>query len=153
MLGEMLGRAGDLNGAARCAETVFKMADATADARVRIEGLNLLSIAHRERSDFQVALGCFSELLETCRQIEHEQGVRIALNEIGGVCGLQGELEDALACHQQCLSANTKAQVIVLKPGANGVRALAPGVYFAREQPHAASCPQGRGDEVTGSRE
>jgi DNA-binding NtrC family response regulator/tetratricopeptide (TPR) repeat protein len=109
MLGELLRRDGDLDGAARYAETVFKIADATADARMRIRGLNLLGIIHRERSDFRAALGCFSEFLETCRQIEYEQGARIALNEIAGVHGLQGELGEALAYYRQCLSANTKA--------------------------------------------
>ena len=49
MLGELLRRAGDLDGATRFAETVFKVADATADRRMRASGLNLAGIIHRER--------------------------------------------------------------------------------------------------------
>jgi two-component system, NtrC family, response regulator len=109
VLGELLRRAGDLNGATRCAEIVFEIAEATNDLRTRASGLNLLGIIHRDRSDLQSALECFKEYLEISREIVYEQGERIALNEIGGVYGLQGEFDKALACYDLCLKANTKA--------------------------------------------
>jgi DNA-binding NtrC family response regulator/tetratricopeptide (TPR) repeat protein len=109
MLGELLRRAGDLEGATRCAELVFRVADATADGRVRADGLNLLGIIHRERNEFKATLDCFNDLLETSRQIGFEQGERIALNELACVHALQGDLDRALACYRQCLEANTKA--------------------------------------------
>jgi len=109
MLGELARRAGDLDEAARYAETVFKIADATGDRRTRASGLNLLGIIHRERGELQSALDCFEELREIARQIGFEPGERIALNELGGVYGLQGELDEALAAYRQCLNANTAA--------------------------------------------
>jgi DNA-binding NtrC family response regulator/tetratricopeptide (TPR) repeat protein len=109
MLGELSRRAGDLEGATRYAEMVFKVADATADGRVRADGLNLLGIIHRERNEFEATLDCFKNLLETSRQIGFEQGERIALNELACVHALQGDLDRALACYRQCLEANAKA--------------------------------------------
>jgi len=55
MLGELVRRAGDLDGAARYAEMVFKVADATGDRRVRASWLNLAGIIHEERGDIQSA--------------------------------------------------------------------------------------------------
>ena len=109
MLGELLRRAGDLEGAERYAHMVFEVADATGDRRVRADGLNLSGIIHRERSQFRSALDCFQEFLEVSRQIGFEQGERIALNELAGVHGLRGELDQALAHYHLCLEANTKA--------------------------------------------
>jgi DNA-binding NtrC family response regulator/tetratricopeptide (TPR) repeat protein len=108
MLGELLRRAGDLDGAAHCAETVFCVAEATADREIRARGLNLQGIIHRERGELQSALGCYKELLRISRQIGSEQGERIALNELAGVYGLQGKSEEALDYYRQCLTANTK---------------------------------------------
>ena len=109
MLGELLRRSGDLDGAARCAETVFKIADAAADRRMRASGLNLAGIIHRERDELQAALKCYREYLEISRQVGFEQGERIALNELAGVYGLQGEFAEALACYRLCLKADTEA--------------------------------------------
>jgi len=39
-------------------------------------------------------------------------------------------------------------KVLSPKPGANDVRTLAPGIYFIREEPQAASCAEDCGDEV-----
>jgi DNA-binding NtrC family response regulator/tetratricopeptide (TPR) repeat protein len=109
MLGELLRRAGDLDGATRCAKVVFKVADATDDPRARANGLNLLGIIHRERSEFQFALDCFKELLDISRQIGYEQGERIALNGLGGVYGLKGEFGEALAYYHMSLKADYEA--------------------------------------------
>jgi DNA-binding NtrC family response regulator/tetratricopeptide (TPR) repeat protein len=109
MLGELSRRAGDLEGATRYAEIVFKVVNATADRRVRADGLNLIGIIHRERSQFGPALDCFKEFLEISREIGFEQGERVALNELAGVYGLQGDLDEALAHYRLCLEANTKA--------------------------------------------
>ena len=109
MLGEMLRRAGDLDGAARYAEIVFKVADETADRRARASGLNLLGIIHRDRSELQSALDCFKEYLEISRQIGFEHGERIALNELGGVYGLQGKFGEALDYFHLSLKADTIA--------------------------------------------
>jgi DNA-binding NtrC family response regulator/tetratricopeptide (TPR) repeat protein len=109
MLGELLRRAGGLDGAARCADTVFNVADATADCRIRASGLNLSGIIHRERDELQAALGCFQEYLEISRRVGNEQGERIALNELGGVYGLQGEFDEALAHYQLSLEAHRRA--------------------------------------------
>ncbi len=109
MLGELLRRTGDLDGAAHCADTVFKVANQTADTRARANGLNLLGIIHRERSEFEPAIDCFKELLEISRQIDYEQGERIALNGLGGVYGLKGEFDGALAYYQLSLEAHNKA--------------------------------------------
>jgi DNA-binding NtrC family response regulator/tetratricopeptide (TPR) repeat protein len=109
MLGELLRRAGDLDGAARHAEMVFKIADMTRDRRARANGLNLRGIIHRERGELQPALDSFNELLDISQQIGFEQGERTALNELAGVYGLKGEFGEALAYYQLCLKANTKA--------------------------------------------
>jgi DNA-binding NtrC family response regulator len=109
MLGELMRRAGDLDGAASCARTVFKVADATDDPRLRANGLNLLGIIHRERCELQFALDCFKELLEISRQIGYEQGERIALNGLGGVYGLKGEFGEALAYYHMSLKADYEA--------------------------------------------
>ncbi len=109
MLGEMLRRAGDLDGAARYAEMVFKVADATGDRRARASGLNLIGIMHRERGELQSALDCFKEFLEVSRQIGFEQGERIALNELAGIYGLQGEFDEALTHYHLSLNADTEA--------------------------------------------
>jgi len=111
MLGELRRRAGDLDGAKQCAETVFRVAKATADRRARAKGLNLLAIIHRERSEFQSALDCFKELLEISRQVGYEQGERIALNGLGGVYGLKGEFEGALSYYHLSLKANRTGDV------------------------------------------
>jgi len=109
VLGELMRRAGDLDGAARCAETVFRVAESTADRRVRANALNLLGIIHRERSEFQAAIDCFKELLDISLQIGFEQGERIALNGLGGVYGLKGEFGEALAYYHLSLKADNKA--------------------------------------------
>jgi len=109
MLGELARRAGDLNGAARYAETVFKIADATSDRRTRASGLNLLGIIHRERGELQSALDCFKELLDVARQVGFELGERIALNELGGVYGLRSEFGEALTYYQLSLESDTMA--------------------------------------------
>ncbi len=109
MLGELLRRAGDLDGAARYAETVFKVADATGERGFRGYGLNLLGIMHEERGELQSALECFEEYLEIMRQIGHGQGERSALNAIACVHAHRGDLGKALECYRQCLEANIKA--------------------------------------------
>jgi DNA-binding NtrC family response regulator/tetratricopeptide (TPR) repeat protein len=109
MLGAMLRRAGDLDGAARYAEMVFKVADATGDPRVRASWLNLAGIIHEERGEIQSALQCFEEYLEITRQIGSGQGERMALNQLACAHAHRGDLGKALECYRQCLEANTKA--------------------------------------------
>jgi transcriptional regulator with PAS, ATPase and Fis domain/tetratricopeptide (TPR) repeat protein len=109
MLGELLRRAGDLDGAARYAETVFTVADATGDLRARASGLNLRGIIHLERGELDSALDCFKELLEISRQAAFGEGERIALNELAGVHGLRAEFAEALAYYELSLEADTKA--------------------------------------------
>jgi DNA-binding NtrC family response regulator/TolA-binding protein len=109
MLGELLRRAGDLNGATRCAEIVFEIAEANNDLRTRASGLNLRGIIHRERGELQSALGFFKELLDISRQIGYEEGERIALNELGSIYGLQGEFDEALTHYHLSLNADTEA--------------------------------------------
>jgi DNA-binding NtrC family response regulator/tetratricopeptide (TPR) repeat protein len=109
MLGELLRRAGDLDGAVRYAETVFKVAEATGDRRTRASGLNLVGIMHEERREHQSALECFEEYLEITRQIGFGHGERSALNQLATVHAHRGDLGKALECYRQCLEANTKA--------------------------------------------
>ncbi len=108
MLGEMLRRAGDLDGAARYAEIVFKVADATGDRPSRAYGLSLAGTIHSERGDLQSALRTFQEYLEVVRQIGSGQGEPWALNDIACVYARQGELGKALEYYRQSLAANTK---------------------------------------------
>ena len=108
MLGEMLRRAGDLDGAARYAEIVFKVADATGDRPSRAYGLSLAGTIHSERGDLQSALRCFQEYLEVVRQIGSGQGEPWALNDIACVYARQGELGKALEYYRQSLEANTR---------------------------------------------
>ena len=108
MLGELLRRAGDLDGAARYAETVFKVADATGDRPSRAYGLSLAGTIHSERGDLQSALRCFQEYLEVVRQIGSGQGEPWALNDIACVYARQGELGKALEYYRQALEANTR---------------------------------------------
>jgi DNA-binding NtrC family response regulator/Tfp pilus assembly protein PilF len=109
MLGELSRRAGDLEGATRYAEIVFKVADATGDRRVRAFGLNLVGCVHEQRGEFQAALECFEEYLQITRQTGMGQGERAALNQLACAHALRGDLENALERYQQCLEANTKA--------------------------------------------
>ncbi len=108
MLGEMLRRAGDLDGAARYAEIVFKVADATGDRPSRAYGLSLAGTIHSERGDLQSALRCFQEYLEVVRQIGSGQGEPWALNDIACIYARQGELGKALEYYRQSLAANTR---------------------------------------------
>ena len=68
---------------------------------------------------------------------------------VGGVLFLPGDrgprTGDRAALHDVA-----GREVLDLKPGANDVRALAPGVYFVRSEPSAVGRHQGRGDEVAG---
>ena len=109
MLGELLRRAGDLDGALRYAETVFKVADATGDLRVRASGFNLVGIIHEQRGEPQPALECFEEYLRVSRQIGFGSGERSALNQLACAHALRGDLGKALERYRQCLEANTKA--------------------------------------------
>ena len=109
MLGELLRRSGDLDGASRYAETVFKVADATCDLRLRAYGLHLVGCLHGQRGEHQSALECFEEYLDISRQIGFGKGERSALNQLACVHALQGDLVKALARYRQCLEANTKA--------------------------------------------
>jgi DNA-binding NtrC family response regulator/tetratricopeptide (TPR) repeat protein len=109
MLGELSRRAGDLEGAARCAETVFRVAEATGDRRIRAFGLNLVGCVHEQRGEFQAALECFEEYLQIARQTGMGQGERAALNQLASAHALRGDLENALERYRQCLDANTKA--------------------------------------------
>jgi two-component system, NtrC family, response regulator len=109
MLGELLRRAGDLDGAARFAEMLFKVADATGDHRVRAYALNLGGCIHGDRGEFQSALECFEEYLEIARQIGSGPGERSALAQLACVHALRGDLDKALEYYRQCHAANTKA--------------------------------------------
>jgi len=109
MLGEMLRRAGDLDGAARYAEIVFKVADASGDRRLHACGLNLVGTLHEERGEHGPALECFEEYLGISRQIGLGHGERSALNQIACVHAHRGDLDKALECYRQCLTANSKA--------------------------------------------
>jgi DNA-binding NtrC family response regulator/tetratricopeptide (TPR) repeat protein len=108
MLGEMLRRAGDLDGAARYAEIVFKVADATGDRPSRAYWLSLVGTIHSERGDLQSALRSFQEYLDVVRQIGSGQGEPWALNDIACVYARQGELGKALDYYRQSLAANTR---------------------------------------------
>jgi DNA-binding NtrC family response regulator/tetratricopeptide (TPR) repeat protein len=109
MLGELLRRAGDLDGALRYAEMVFKVADATGDLRVRASGLNLVGTIHEQRGESQSALESFEEYLRISREIGFGKGERSALNQLACAHALRGDLDKALDRYQQCLEANTKA--------------------------------------------
>ena len=109
MLGELLRRAGDLEGAGRYAEMVFKVAEAIGDRRIRAMGLNLVGCIHEQRGAHQSALECFEEYLEIARQTGMAQGERSALNQLACVHALQGDLEKALERYRQGLEANIKA--------------------------------------------
>ncbi len=109
MLGELSRRAGDLDGAARYAEMVFKVADATGDRRIRAFGLNLVGCVHERRGEHESALRCFEEYLQITRQTGMGAAERSALNQLACAHALRGDLENALERYQQCLEANTKA--------------------------------------------
>jgi DNA-binding NtrC family response regulator len=109
MLGELSRRAGDLEGAARYAEMVFKVAEATGDRRVRAFGLNLVGCVHEQRGEFPAALECFEEYLQITRQTGMGTAERSALNQLACAHALRGDLGKALERYQQCLEANTKA--------------------------------------------
>jgi tetratricopeptide (TPR) repeat protein len=109
MLGELSRRAGDLDAAARYAETVFKVAAATGDRRIRAYGLNLSGCIHGDRSELQSALECFEQYLEVARQIGSGQGERAALNQLACVHAVRGDLDKALDFYRRCLAANTEA--------------------------------------------
>jgi DNA-binding NtrC family response regulator/tetratricopeptide (TPR) repeat protein len=109
MLGELSRRAGDLEGAIRYAETVFKVAEATGDRRIRAFGLNLAGCVHEQRGEFRAGLECFEEYLSITRQTGMGAAERGALNQLAGAHALRGDLENALERYRQCLEANTKA--------------------------------------------
>ncbi|MBM3330953.1 tetratricopeptide repeat protein [candidate division WOR-3 bacterium] len=109
MLGELARRAGDLDAASRHAETVFTVADATGDRRIRASGLNLVGSMHGQRGEHQSAVECFEEYLEVSRQIGFGKGERSALNQLACAHALRGDLGKALVRYQQCLEVNTKA--------------------------------------------
>jgi len=109
MLGELLRRAGDLDGAARHAEMVFKVAVATGDRRLRGCGLSLVGCLHELRGEHESALRCFEEDLEISRQVGAGQAERSALNQLACVHAMQGALGKALEYYRHCLDANTKA--------------------------------------------
>jgi DNA-binding NtrC family response regulator/tetratricopeptide (TPR) repeat protein len=109
MLGELLRLAGDLNGAARFAETLLQVADATGDHRVRAYGLNLCGCIHGDRGESQSALECFEGFLEVARQIGSAAGETTALNQLACAHANRGDPGKALECYRQCLDANTKA--------------------------------------------
>ena len=109
MLGELSRRAGDLDGAARCAEIVFKVAEATGDRRIRAFGLNLVGCIHERRGERESALRCFEEYLQITRQTGMGAAERSALNQLACAHALRGDLENALERYKQCLEANTKA--------------------------------------------
>jgi DNA-binding NtrC family response regulator/tetratricopeptide (TPR) repeat protein len=109
MLGELSRRAGDLDEAARCAEIVFKVAEATGDRRIRAFGLNLDGCIHERRGEHESALRCFEEYLQITRQTGMGAAERSALNQLACAHALRGDLENALERYQQCLEANTKA--------------------------------------------
>ena len=108
MLGELLRRAGDLDEAARYAEIVFKVAEATCDRRIRALGLNLVGCIHGQRGEHQLALECFEEYLEITRQTGMGKGERAALNQLACTHALRGDVGKALDCYRQCLEANTR---------------------------------------------
>jgi len=109
LLGELLRRAGDLDGAARFVEMMFKVADATGDHRARAYGLNLCGCIHGDRGELQSSLECFEQYLEIARQIGSGPGERSALNQLACVHAARGDLDKALEYYRQCLDANTKA--------------------------------------------
>ncbi len=109
LLGELLRRAGDLDGAARFVEVMFKVADATGDHRARAYGLNLCGCIHGDRGELQSSLECFEQYLEIARQIGSGPGERSALNQLACVHAARGDLDKALEYYRQCLDANTKA--------------------------------------------
>jgi len=109
MLGELSRRAGDLDGAARYAEIVFRVAEATGDRRIRAFGLNLVGCIHERHGEYQSALECFEEYLNITRQTGMEAAERSALNQLACAHALRGDLENALERYRQCLEANTKA--------------------------------------------
>jgi len=109
MLGEMQRRAGDLDGAARYAEMLFKLADATGDHRVRAYGLNLRGCIHGDRGESQSALECFEGLLKVAKRIGSAPGETMALNQLACVHAARGDLDFALERYRQCLAANAKA--------------------------------------------
>jgi DNA-binding NtrC family response regulator/tetratricopeptide (TPR) repeat protein len=109
MLGELSRRAGDLEGATRYAEIVFKVAEATGDRRIRAFGLNLVGCVHEQRGEFHAGLECFEEYLSIARQTGMGAAERAALNQLAGAHALRGDLENALERYRQCLEVNTKA--------------------------------------------
>jgi len=108
ILGELLRRAGDLDGSARQAELILGAADATGDRVARAGGLNLIGMLCQERGDLQRALECFEESLRISRETGFGKGERSALSQLAGVHGLRGELDKALACYRQCLELSDK---------------------------------------------
>ena len=106
MLGEMQRRAGDLDGAARYAEMLFKLADATGDHRVRAYGLNLCGCIYGDRGESKSALECFEGLLKVAKQIGSAPGETMALNQLACVHAARGDLDFALDRYRECLTAN-----------------------------------------------
>jgi len=109
MLSELLRRSGDLDGSARHAELILRIAKTTGDKRTRATGLNLVGMIHQERGELQRALECFEEFLQASRDSGFAQGERSALSQLAGVYGLRGELDKALSCNRQCLEASIAA--------------------------------------------
>jgi DNA-binding NtrC family response regulator/tetratricopeptide (TPR) repeat protein len=110
ILSEMLRRAGDLDGSARYAAYVLKVADSTGEKQVRASGLNLVGLIHQERGEYQRALECFDEFLELSRETGFEKGEQSAMNQLAGVYALRGETGKALACYEQCLELSTRRE-------------------------------------------
>lgn len=110
MLSELLRRSGDLEGSARYAELILRMAGTTGDGRTRATGLNLIGMIHQERGELHIALERFEEFLQVSRETGFDEGERSALTQLAGVFGLRGELDKALACHRECLDASSMAE-------------------------------------------
>jgi tetratricopeptide (TPR) repeat protein len=102
-LSELCRNAGDVAASLECAGYVQQAAQATGSRRHEGSYFFLLGRAHQERGGFGEARDCYERCLKVWRLAGHTKGVSAALNQLGSLVGLQGQVAEALGYYQECL--------------------------------------------------
>ncbi len=98
--------AGNLDAVETHARSALALARAAGDGMREASAFSMLAILYRTRTDYDRARECYQLCREVAEKAKYPRGVLSALNGLGNLAMIQGQLEEALGFYQQCLEIN-----------------------------------------------
>ncbi len=102
MLADISRTLGEIAASRLYSEQVLELARQTGNRRLEGSGFYLLGMVEEARGEFSRARECYISARNIWQEVGYQQGVSAVLNQLGNIAGIEGRLEEAIDCYQEC---------------------------------------------------